>query len=140
MKISTKNSDSNLRFGFKGKLLSVLFLVTMLLGAIQTQAQFDIVSTATNYTENFNALASTGTGNAWSNNSTLTGWYARTDATASITTYNANTGSSTTAALNSFGVAGTNPVTERALGYSPTNAFFGASGTGKGYIGWRLTG
>src|SRR5262245_22031496 len=61
-------------------------------------------------TENFDSLASTGTGIAWTDNSTIPGWYS------SRTTYNSGTGSSATGALYSFGVAGTNPVTDRALG------------------------
>jgi endonuclease G len=61
-------------------------------------------------TENFDTLASTGTGIAWTDNSTIPGWYS------TRATYNSGAGSSTTGALYSFGVAGTNPVTDRALG------------------------
>src|SRR5580765_5672253 len=61
-------------------------------------------------TENFDTLASTGTTIAWTDNSTIPGWYSTRAA------YNSGTGSSTTGALYSFGVAGTNPVTDRALG------------------------
>lgn len=61
-------------------------------------------------TENFDTLASTGTGIAWTDNSTIPGWYS------TRVTYNAGTGSSNAGALYSFGVAGTNPVTDRALG------------------------
>src|SRR5437867_772213 len=60
--------------------------------------------------ENFDTLANTGTGLTWTDNSTIPGWYS------SRTTYNTGTGSSNTGALYSFGVAGTNPVTDRALG------------------------
>ena len=60
--------------------------------------------------EDFNTLASTGTGISWTDNSTVPGWYS------TRTTYNSGTGSSTTGALYSFGVAGTNPVGDRALG------------------------
>ncbi|HET9479554.1 MAG TPA: lamin tail domain-containing protein, partial [Pyrinomonadaceae bacterium] len=61
-------------------------------------------------TENFDTLASTGTGIAWTDNSTIPGWYS------SRVTYNSGTGSSNAGALYSFGVAATNPVTDRALG------------------------
>src|SRR5262245_55846626 len=61
-------------------------------------------------TENFDTLAQSSTGIAWTDNSTIPGWYSNR------TTYNAGTGSSNTGALYSFGVAGTNPVTDRALG------------------------
>src|SRR4249920_3296039 len=61
-------------------------------------------------TENFDTLASSGTGLVWTDNSTIPGWYS------TRSTYNSGTGSSNTGALYSFGVAGTNPVTDRALG------------------------
>ena len=61
-------------------------------------------------TENFDTLASTGTAITWADNSTIPGW------SSTRATYNSGTGSSTTGALYSFGVAGTNPVTDRALG------------------------
>src|SRR5689334_1473781 len=77
-------------------------------------------------TENFDSLAQTGTGIAWADNVTLPGWYS------SRTTYNTGTGSSNTGALYSFGVAGTNPVTDRALGS------VGSGGTGTVYWGVRL--
>jgi hypothetical protein len=100
--------------------------------------QFSIATSSTNYTQNFNSLASTGTAIAWTNNTTLTGWYAKTTATASITSYNPNTGATTTAGLYSFGVLGTNPITERSLGFAPSNGYTGTAGTGKGFLGWRL--
>lgn len=89
--------------------------------------------TGTAVTQDFNTLTS----GAWADNTTLNGWYARTDATSSITSYIANTGTGT-GALSAFGVAGTNTLSDRALGYAPTNTFTGTAGTGKGYIGWRL--
>src|SRR5438132_998920 len=61
-------------------------------------------------TENFDTLASTGTGVTWTDNSTIPGWYS------TRATYNSGTGSSNTGALYSFGAAGTNPITDRALG------------------------
>src|SRR5438105_3835056 len=60
-------------------------------------------------TENFDGLASSGS-LAWVDNSTIPGWYS------TRTAYTAGTGSSNTGALYSFGVAGTNPATDRALG------------------------
>jgi len=60
-------------------------------------------------TENFDGLASSGTP-AWVDNSTIPGWYS------SRTAYTPGTGSSNAGALYSFGVAGTNPVGDRALG------------------------
>lgn len=76
------------------------------------------------YSQDFNSLAtSPATGNAWVNNSTLTGWYA------SLTSYNAGTGSSATGTLYSFGLTGNS---ERAFGS------VGSSGTGTVTYGVRL--
>ncbi|HEV2665536.1 MAG TPA: hypothetical protein VG324_11525, partial [Blastocatellia bacterium] len=69
-----------------------------------------ITALGTPLTENFDSLASIGTGIAWADNSTIPGWYS------TRVTYNSGTGSSNTGALYSFGVAGANPVTDRALG------------------------
>lgn len=116
------------------KLASILILIALLAAPGVGWGQFSVTTDNTNYSQDFNSL----TNGTWTDNVTLTGWYARTDATASITAYGANTGTTTTAGLYAFGVAGTNPLTDRALGYSPSNAYTGSSGVGKGYIGWRL--
>ncbi|MBD2412463.1 hypothetical protein FACHB389_23110 [Nostoc calcicola FACHB-389] len=77
--------------------------------------------TGTTYSQNFNSLANSGTSISWTNDSTISGWYATT------TTYNAGNGSSNTGSLYSFG-----STTERALGSV-------ASGTtGTIYYGLRL--
>ena len=73
--------------------------------------------------QNFDTLAQTGTNVPWTDNTTLPGWYS------TRTTYNAGTGSSNTGSLYSFGVAGTNAVTDRALGTvasGGTTTIFGA--------------
>ena len=101
--------------GTMRKVYVCLFLFFVALGV---RAQYNINLAATNYTENFDAL----TNGAWSDNSTLTGWYARTDLTSPIATYAANTGTTTAGALYAFGVAGTNPLSDRALGYASSNA------------------
>lgn len=77
-------------------------------------------------TENFDTLASTGTGIGWADNATIPGWYS------SRVTYNSGTGSSNAGALYSFGVAGTNPVTDRALGS------VGSGSTGTIFYGVRF--
>jgi hypothetical protein len=74
----------------------------------------------------------------WNNGTTVTGWYAKTDATATIASYGAYTGSQNPAGLYAFGVEGINPVSDRALGMVTTNDFTGTAGSGKGYIGWRI--
>src|SRR5262245_54243514 len=78
-------------------------------------------------TENFDSLAQSGTGIAWTDNSTIPGWYS------TRATYNSGTGSSNTGALYSFGVAGINPVTDRALGS------VASGGTGTVFQAARLT-
>ena len=66
------------------------------------------------YSQNFDSLASAGTGIAWTNNLTLPGWYAaKSVAPHEVANYNTGTGSSTSGALYSFGGSGS---TERALG------------------------
>src|SRR4051812_19450154 len=66
-------------------------------------------------TQNFSGLASSGTP-TWTDNSTIGGWYAQFGTTTNPTAYTPGTGSSATGALYSFGVAATNPITDRALG------------------------
>lgn len=74
-------------------------------------------------TENFDSLS---TGGTWTDNSTIPGWYSNR------TAYTLGTGSSTTGALYSFGVAGTNPASDRALGS------VGSGGTGTVFHAARL--
>jgi uncharacterized repeat protein (TIGR02543 family) len=114
--------------------MRIKLLIISLLFSLVGWSQFNISAGSTNYTQDFNGL----TNGAWTDNTTLGGWYAKTDATASIATYGANTGTTTAAGLYAFGVAGTNPLSDRGLGYAPSNAFTGTTGTGKGYLGWRL--
>ncbi len=79
-------------------------------------------------TENFDGLPSTvATGVSWTDNSTISGAYS------DKATYNVGTGSSNAGALYSFGVAGTNVVTDRALGG------VASSGSGTNYWAFRLT-
>ncbi len=75
-------------------------------------------------TEEFDSLANTNTGNTWTNNTTIPGFFS------SRTTYNAGTGSSNAGALYSFGAASN---TERALGS------VGSGSTGTIVYGARLT-
>lgn len=98
-----------------------LILVLLCLAVNSLQAQVSVFTTS--YTQHFDGLAPTGTSNAWTDNTTITGWYS------TRTTYNAGTGSSSTGALYSFGT-GTDP--ERALGS------VGSGGTGTVYYGVRL--
>jgi hypothetical protein len=109
-----------------------LFTLLFLLATLGTaKAQTSITSRNTAFTQNFDAMT---TADTWTNNITpITGWYAKTDATASFSTFALNNGSTTTAALYSFGTT-----SDRALGYIASNTLFGSAGTGKAYLGWRL--
>ncbi|QLE56888.1 endonuclease/exonuclease/phosphatase family protein [Nostoc sp. TCL26-01] len=73
------------------------------------------------YSQNFDTLANTGTGNTWTDDSTITGWYS------SRVTYNAGTGSNNAGALYSFG---STSATDRALG--------GVASNGTGTILWGV--
>lgn len=76
-----------------------------------------ITTLGTPITENFDTLLTTGTANPWTDDTTLPGWFSQFSATpTNPTTYRADSGGSNTGAIYSWGVAGTNPLTERAFG------------------------
>lgn len=89
-------------------------------GAVQAQSS---ISVGSPYTQNFDALANTGTANTWSDNSTLLGWYAAqaggTGTAGPMTTYRASIGSDTAGAIYSYG---STSATERAFGAQQSNA------------------
>jgi len=103
------------------KKLGLLILFFSFVGILN--AQISITSTSFTYSQNFDALVNSGTGNVWADNTTLTGWYS------TRTTYNAGDGSSNAGALYSFGTTGQ---TDRALGG------IGSGTTGTFYFGVRL--
>lgn len=74
-----------------------------------------LMSGGTNYSQNFDTLATSGTSNGWTNNATLPGWYAAKGG-GEATNYIASTGTSTAGSIYSFGVSGANPASDRALG------------------------
>ncbi len=80
-------------------------LLTFTAGPVAAQVSLTTAGAAS--TQDFDSLASTGSGNAWTDNTTIVGWYS------TRATYNAGTGSSNTGALYSFGSSGSS---ERALG------------------------
>ncbi|MBN8706159.1 MAG: lamin tail domain-containing protein [Bacteroidetes bacterium] len=112
-----------------------LLLIASLLVGMSVWGQVSLTNGVNTSTQDFNSLANTGSGITWTENSTLSGWYVKTDATASITTYGTNTGSTTTAGFYSFGTAS---ASDRAVGFAASNTFFGAASTGKGYLGFRI--
>jgi len=100
--------------------LASLFIVPLTLRFTQTvhaAGGVSLNSIGVAVTQNFDTLATTGTANTWTDDSTLPGFYSQFSVTPSNpTTYRASTGTDTTGAIYSFGVAGTNAVTERAFG------------------------
>jgi hypothetical protein len=95
--------------------------------------QLLISATNTPIIQNFDGLGTSLS--PWTNNSTLTGFYARTDATASITSYFGNTGSTTSAGLYSYGAPF---AADRSMGYATSNTFTGTASSGRNLIGLRL--
>jgi len=79
------------------------------------------MTTTGSHTQNFNTLASSGTANAWTNNSTISNWYSQRTGTG--TTYEATVGTANAGNLYSFGSASS---TDRAIGsVGSTNATAG---------------
>ena len=80
---------------------------------VASSATAQVAMSGGTYSQNFDSLANSGT-LAWTDNSTLPGWYAsKTLGGTSVTTYRADNGSGNTGAIYSFGASGS---TERALG------------------------
>jgi hypothetical protein len=100
----------------------ILLLCFLFLSAT-AYAQVNISSLPATITQDFNSLATSGTGNTWSDNTTLLGWYS------TRTVYNAGDGSSTAGALYSFG---TGTASDRALGSIASGS------TGTIFFGIRL--
>ncbi len=81
------------------------------LGIIFMDDPFSIAAVNTAYSENFDGLAQTGV-----SATTPAAWTRAESLSAANLTYTANTGGSATGDTYSYGIAGTNPVTDRALG------------------------
>ncbi len=95
---------------------STLIAATVAMG-LAAQAQIININNATSYTytQNFNTLATSGSGNSWTDNSTIPGWWWDGTGGRDPSTYGyiANDGSSTTGAGHSYG---TGTSSERAMG------------------------
>ena len=101
--------------------------------------QITITTLNTPYNQDFNTLASTGTNIAWTNNTTIPGWYLfRQPAPGTaLSAYNASDGSSTTGSMYSFGAISSS---ERALGAIASGAaYWGSPATGA-VAGWIAVG
>ena len=97
-------------------LVSLFLLVALSPGALTASplAGVSLTTLDTAYTQNFDTLATSGTTNTWTDDTTLTGWYSQFSAQpTSPTVYIANAGGTTNGAIYSFG---TGTDTERALG------------------------
>ena len=91
--------------------------------ALPAQAVVSVTSPSFTYAQSFDSLATTGTANAWVNDSTITGWSLFSNTGASVATYRADAGGSNTGALYSYG---TGTTTDRALGSVASGSFTGA--------------
>src|ERR1035437_6900624 len=105
--ILTRCTHKIFRFCAAGLITAAVFLA----GPVSGQ----ILMSGGAYAQNFDALASSGTANGWTNNLTLPGWYA-SKASAYSTTFSAGSGTSVTGGIYSFGTNGINPASDRALG------------------------
>lgn len=75
-----------------------------------TSAQTNITAVPQTYTQNFDAALGTSS-LTWTNNTTVTGWYISNASPLPI-----NTGTTNANSCYNFGIAGTNPLSDRALG------------------------
>jgi uncharacterized repeat protein (TIGR01451 family) len=96
-------------------LLGLASVLALVVAPLRAQVSLTTIGAAS--TQNFDTLATTGTANTWTDNTTLPGWYSQFSATpANPTTYRADSGGSNTGAIYSWGIASVNPLTERAFG------------------------
>ena len=109
------------------------------LASFAAHASISISNGSQVYTQNFDTLATTGTTNTWSNDSTLSGWNLFNKANAAITSYTADTGALNTGNFYSYGATGSS---DRALGgLASSGVYFGspASGALAGWIAANFT-
>ena len=103
--------------------------------AVPTQANAAVSvpsNGAFSYTQNFDSLATTGTANLWTNDSTLQGWSLFASNNTPIASYSTGNGSSTTGSFYSFGTTGS---TDRALGgLGSGGTYFGSPGPASGAV------
>ncbi len=103
---------------------------------VHAAGDVSLTTIGTAVTQNFDTLANSPVDSTptWTDGTTLTGWYSQfTAVTTNPTTYRVGAGASNAGALYSYGVAGTNVVTERALGS------LASGGTGDDYFAVKLT-
>jgi hypothetical protein len=88
--------------------VAVLFFASVL--SVNAWGQVNLTTMGNAYTQDFDGLAASGTSNTWTDNSIIVGWYSNR------IVYIGDAGTSTTGGIHSYGVAGTNPAADRALG------------------------
>jgi uncharacterized protein len=117
----------------------IFVVLSLAVASILTTHAQVLLSGGLTYNQNFDSLASATVGDnpTWADNTTLLGWYASRAYTGgtgtplgpyAYTSYRVDTGTANNGLLYSYGVAGVNPVTDRALGTlasgtPKTNAF-----------------
>ncbi|MCV2370653.1 PEP-CTERM sorting domain-containing protein [Roseateles oligotrophus] len=98
--------------------LSVLAAAAMV-AAAPAQATIAVNSAAFSYSESFDTLATTGTANVWTNDSTVAGWSLfKTNSTTAVASYIADAGTLNNGGIHSYGTT-----TERALGGVGSSSF-----------------
>lgn len=105
---------------------SLLLMASLILGIGSASAQISLTTLGAPLSQNFDTLATTGTTNAWTDNTVITGWYAAQTA-GTLSVYRAGDGTSNAGAIYSFG---TGAAAERALGSAasgtPQNLIYAA--------------
>jgi hypothetical protein len=115
----------------------VVAAVMVVGAALPASATISYTTIGTTIPQNFDTLSTTtGTNVAWTNNSTLPGWYLFNSSGAAITTYRASNGGENTGAFYSFG----STANDRALGgVASGGTYFGSPVTGA-VAGWIAVG
>jgi hypothetical protein len=116
-----------------------LTALALLAGSAAAQAAVSVDSADFSYSQSFDSLATSGSANAWTNDSTLAGWSLFNASGSAIGSYRADTGASNAGAFYSFGTASSS---DRALGGTGSGgSYFGspASGAVAGYIAVAFT-
>jgi len=110
--------------------INYLLVTVALFFSSMGMSQTNVNTIGTAVQENFNSLPSSGSAASWSQNSTVSGWYAyETDPYRVAVSYIADSGASNTGRVYSYGRAGSS---ERALGS------LGSGSTDSIVYGWRL--
>jgi hypothetical protein len=115
------------------KQLSILSAAILLALSAGANAAVSVTNTTFNYSQTFDSLASTGTSNAWINDSTLAGWSLFNKTPAAITAYDVGTGSSNAGKFYSFGSTNS---TDRALGGTASGGTYFGSPLSAAVAGW----